>query len=168
MTWNALDQLAVLSFTFAKGLLDQRTQGDIDVCANYLDKLSIFREQMMVHCFEMFDHAIGKDNSELARFGWREEAWRDRERFVYRRSASLWRRRSVQHGQGRYHPINRADGNRMGAVRNPRQRGCSRYNRNSSHGLPGGSQHTRVPAGKQCRLGVLVNRPISPMEFFIY
>jgi NAD(P)-dependent dehydrogenase (short-subunit alcohol dehydrogenase family) len=40
----------------------------------------------------------------------------DSEHFLYRRSASLRRGRCVQHGQGRPHPFDRANGNRVGAV----------------------------------------------------
>jgi hypothetical protein len=49
----------------AEAFLGALAFSDIDVCADYLDKLSMLGEQMMANCFEIFDCSIGEHDSEI-------------------------------------------------------------------------------------------------------
>src|SRR5690349_18117552 len=65
MAWYRFDDLAELVFAFPKCFLGVLAFGDIDVCADDLDKLSMLGKQMMANCFEIFDCSIGEHDSEI-------------------------------------------------------------------------------------------------------
>src|SRR5258707_1018244 len=54
-----VDQAPNLRFALPQCLLGAFAFGDIDICADHLDKLSLHGEHIMANCFQIFDCSIG-------------------------------------------------------------------------------------------------------------